>query len=110
LVDRDAGNLTSAVASAPGNDPQKIDIAQISNLGNVIVLKPLPKFIATKLHKAARRTRPVWINQELEKRTGLVVLSSYLDRILGALNRRKRESRGLSRYVGIKHGSSIRQR
>jgi hypothetical protein len=102
LVDRDAGNLTSAVASAPGNDPQKIEIAQISEPWQCYWVEATPEiYVATKLHKAARRSRPVRVNQELEKRTGLIVLSNYLDRILGALNRRKCESRCLSRYVGI---------
>ena len=108
LVDRDAGNLTLAVASAPVNDLKEIESAQISECGQRYCVEATSEvYVACKRYKAAQRARSVRINQELEKRIGLIVLSGYLDRILRTHNRLERESRCLSRYVGIELDSPL---
>ena len=82
--------MALAVARAAVHDPEKKDVP---NPRKVIVLKPEPKFaLLTKLYQTAR-PRPVRINQELEERAGLIVLSGHRDHLLRTRHRRERESR-----------------
>jgi hypothetical protein len=79
LVDGDGGNLALAVACAPVDNSKEIQIAQISECRQGYCVEATSEvYVATKLYKA-RVARSVWINQELEKRAGLIVLSSYLN-------------------------------
>jgi hypothetical protein len=77
--DREARNLPAAVARAPVDDPKEIRSAEISEGCQRYCVEAISKVhVVTKLNKAAR-PGSVAVNEELEKRTRLIVLSSYLD-------------------------------
>ena len=77
---------------------KKSEVPRSVNAGNVIALTRAKVYVASKLYKAAR-PRSVRINQELEERTKLFVLSGHCDHVFRT--RHRRERRRLSRHIGV---------